>query len=92
MNKYQEILHMLSLAPDTQIDGSAAAKLKAMADSDNPKADELHEILDECAYAALASDFAMVAMHRVWERMLADEARSVEQAMKDRPLRRWELN
>lgn len=91
MANYKEILSALSSAPDGQIDVTMTVKLKALSEEDNPKADDLHEILDECAYASLASVFAMVAMDTVWRRMLKDEGRTVEQAMKDRRPRGWEL-
>jgi hypothetical protein len=61
------ILAELSQAPDTQIDHTITPRLYALIGKPISEIESgLHEILDDCAYAALASDFAMVAMDAVW--------------------------
>lgn len=70
MNQFKSLLAMFGDAPDTQLDKSQSVKFKKMAEYDtNPTPDEIKEILDECAYASLASGFAMVAMNTLWEQL-----------------------
>lgn len=81
MNKYSAILRTLSDAPDSQIEASICGMLKQLADADEVKADQLQDILNVCAHASLASDFAMVAMDHVWQQMLKDEGRNLADAI-----------
>ena len=81
-NKYTGILKALSEAPSTQIDSAITMKLAALADTVDVKASQMHDILDECAHASLASDFAMMAMDTVWNQMLADEGDTKEEAIR----------
>lgn len=75
MNKYQDLLAHMGEAPEDQIAHTQAIKFTEMSKRDEqPKAAELKEILDQCAYASLASDFSMVAMDYIWKMLLVDEA------------------
>lgn len=69
MNLFSNILQELSTAPEGQIDSVITTKLKVMSEKDDFDPHEMLSILDECAFAALASDFAMQAMHFVFEDM-----------------------
>ena len=84
---YQDMFPLLRNAPDGQIDAHIVEKFKKM-DPDNFTSDQLLEILDECAYAALASDFAMNMMNILWETKLSDEGKTKEQALKEAEPRR----
>lgn len=66
------LLRQLATAPDTQIDKSMTQRLKALSEQERPDPAELKKILDECAYAALASDFAMHAMDRAWKLLIQE--------------------
>jgi hypothetical protein len=68
ISKFKETLDMLSTAPDGQICKTITPKFK-----DVKCASDMKDILDECCYASLASDFAMVCMDELWNRMLEDE-------------------
>lgn len=64
----EDLLDALTLAPDTQIDHTIIPRLKAVkAASTEARPDLMKAILDDCAHAALASDFAMVALDHVWQ-------------------------
>ena len=70
MNQFKSLLAMFGDAPDTQIDKSQSVKFKEMSERDtNPTPAEIKEILDECAYASLASSFAMIAMNTLWAQL-----------------------
>lgn len=84
MNNYSKILNMLAEAPSDVCDPSVLPRLKALADSDDPTANSLHDILDDCVFSSLCSDFMIDAMDRVWRGMLADEGRTVEQAVREK--------
>lgn len=76
MNKFSEILKALASAPPgshAQIDENICARLSSMADSGSFSSAEMKNILDDCAFGALASDFAMMAMHMVWQQMIDAE-------------------
>ncbi len=51
-------------APRSQLDDSVRPKLRAV-----KTADDLKAVLDECAYASLASDFVMSALDTIWRQM-----------------------
>lgn len=71
------LLVKLAEAPATQIDTQITARLAELVGQEPVEvAPALKQILDECAYAALASDFAMVAMDHAWKaaQQLVDEA------------------
>lgn len=64
---FDEILEALASAPDSQIDASITPRLKALVGlPPDAIAARMKLILDDCAYSALASDFAMMAMDAVW--------------------------
>ena len=78
----RELLYKLAEAPPgphAQIDETICARLKALADSETMQASDMKQILDDCAFASLASDFAMVAMNIAWQQLLQDEGTSVSQ-------------
>ncbi len=74
MNKWKEFFEKMSQAPDGQLCKTQADKFKVLAEKDFVKSSEIKEILDDCAYYALASDFSMLAMNAVWENMKKEEA------------------
>lgn len=75
MNKYADVFLTLSRAPESQIEPSQTAILYQLSQRDStPKSFELKEVLDTCAYASFASDFAMRAMDVLWQQMKKDEA------------------
>lgn len=81
MNKYRTFFEGMAQAPVGQMDKSVLPKFKALAESDDPKADDLHEILDQCVHFSLCSNFCIRAMDVVWKAMLKDEGRTFEEAM-----------
>jgi hypothetical protein len=75
MNKFKDLLEMLGEAPDGQLDKSMAVKFAEMAKKDtNPTAKEVLDILDQSAYAALASQFTMIVMDHLWKQLKELEA------------------
>lgn len=62
-----KFLELIATAPPNQIDPEITAKLLLV-----ETAQDLKDILDECAFGARASDFAMKVMHIEWQRMLND--------------------
>lgn len=71
MTQLDDILAALSAAPDGQIDQSITPRIKQLVGlPPDVIAPRSKEILDECAFASLASDFAMVAMDNVWRMAL----------------------
>jgi hypothetical protein len=72
----RELLKQLAKAPPglhAQIDETICAKLDALSNADTITAVDMKAILDECAFASLASDFAMIAMDIVWKELLKQE-------------------
>lgn len=70
----KELWRMMAAAPDGQLDATIAAKFRAFADEDrDPTAAELKSILDECAFAALASDFTMLTLSILWQTAVRKE-------------------
>lgn len=84
MNKFSGILQELSTAPEGQIDKEITIKLKEMALKKDFNPYEMLSILDECAFAALASDFAMQAMHFVFESMCSAKGLDSLKILNDR--------
>ncbi len=69
MNKQRldEFLLDLSSAPDSQISKDQTQKLTLLIGKPATEiAQGLKQILDDCCYASLASDFAMMALDRAW--------------------------
>lgn len=63
MRPIDDLLQILSEAPDTQIDHTITPKLSALVGKPHQEiSNGLKVILDECAAYALASDFAIMAM------------------------------
>jgi len=71
----KNLLSLLGEAPDGQLDHSMASKFAEMAKRDtNPTAKEVCDILDQSAYASLASGFTMIVMDTLWKQLLKLEA------------------
>lgn len=69
MTDLDEILSMLAEAPDSQIDKTITPRIKELVGQQpDIVAVKLKAILDDCAYASLASDFSMMAMDAVWQK------------------------
>ena len=67
MSDIDSLLLSLSDAPDTQIDSEITPKIAGLIGKPLDEiAVGMKAILDECAFASLASDFAMVAMDSAW--------------------------
>jgi hypothetical protein len=82
MNTCKNILTLLAQAPKSQCDPSVLPRLQALADSDEePKADQLHDILDDCVHASLCSDFMVSSLDLLWGMLLDNEGRTKEQAV-----------
>jgi len=80
MNKHHDLLIAFSQAPEDQIDSRITEMLADMAKQDVVTSDEMLSILDQCAFASLASAFAMVAMNRFFMMLCEDEGITTEQA------------
>ena len=66
---------MFSIAPSVHLAPSQALKFRELADRDtDPTASEIKTILDDCAYASLASDFTMQAIDLIWQSLVRTEA------------------
>lgn len=70
----------LGEAPESQIDPTISARLRALALKEEVRSDELLAVLDDSAYGGLVSDFAMGVMNIVWRKMLEDEGITEAQA------------
>lgn len=68
MNKsLNALLAKLAEAPNSQIDTEITDQIRLLIDKPPTEvATEMKRLLDECAHASLASDFAMVAMDATW--------------------------
>lgn len=76
MNQFKDLLAKLGEAPDTQLDKTMAVKFAEMAERDtNPTAKEVCDILDQSAYASLASGFTMVVMDTLWKQLIELESK-----------------
>lgn len=64
----RSLLRGLASAPPNQIDSEVCEKLLRV-----ETAIDLKKILDECAFGARATDFAMTAMDFCWMQMRSDE-------------------
>lgn len=77
MTRIDEMLLILSKAPPgrhAQIDEQITPKLvDLVGKTPSEQANGLKAILDACAYGALASDFAMMAMDAVWKMAQEDQ-------------------
>jgi hypothetical protein len=80
MNKHHDLLIAFSQAPEDQIDGRIAEMFADMAKQMEVPSDQMLAVLDQCAYYALASTFAMVAMNRFFLMLCEDEGITAEQA------------
>lgn len=70
-HQLDDMLKLLSEAPDGQIDKIITPRFLPLIGK--PRAEvavEMKKILDECAFTALASDFAMQSMDYVWKMAL----------------------
>lgn len=67
-----DFLKKIATAPPNQIDPEMCDKLLLV-----ETAQDLKDILDECAFGARASDFAMSVMDIEWRRMLKEEGTDV---------------
>jgi hypothetical protein len=74
MSNFKEFFAMMAQAPDGQLAQSQALKCKQLSEQDVVKASEVKQILDDCAYYALASEFSMLALDAVWKEILKGEA------------------
>ena len=84
MHKFSGVYQMLSEAPDTQIDNQMRPRFQELADKDDFDPKDILQILDDCAMSALASDFAMQAMHFFYEDMCKAKGLDSRELMKDR--------
>ena len=57
--------------PHAQIDEQICARLRELALA--PTAEGMKKILDDCAFAGLASGFAMMAMDAVWKMLIKEQ-------------------
>lgn len=69
MHKFTEVYKTLADAPHDQIDVRFVTRFVELAAKDDFDPLDMLKILDECAFGAHASDFAMQAMHFVFEDM-----------------------
>lgn len=60
------IMEFMKTAPETELDPTIVVKITKLIEEEKPKAIDLKKILDECAYASLASDFVMYILHLCW--------------------------
>lgn len=73
MHKFSGVYETLADAPDTQIDTQFKQRFLELAEKEDFNPIDLLQILDECAFASLASDFAMQAMHFLFEDMCKEK-------------------
>ncbi len=64
----REMLENLVTAPDSQLDESIRARILLLLE-EGYDADDIKQILDDCAYSALASDFVMTLLNAIWQDM-----------------------
>ena len=69
MNKFSAIYKTLADAPNSQIDNCFIPLFTVLAKKEDFDPMDMLTILNQCAYASLASDFAMQAMHFIFEDM-----------------------
>ena len=65
MIEFDSVIDLVCQGSDRQLDESVKPRLQALKDRDDIK-DELLGIIDDCAYAGLASDFTMQTLHVLW--------------------------
>ncbi len=71
MSISEDIIKAIATAPESQLDPSMKPRLLDLIGKPNKDvAEGLKKILDECAHAALASDFVMVALDGAWKECL----------------------
>ena len=84
MNKFTKILTTLSTGPEGQLENSVRQRLRALAEQDNLKSDELLAILDDCVFFSLCTDICVSFMHAIWLLMLEDEKTTPVEALRRR--------
>jgi len=63
INKFDDLLELLSAAPDSQFDKSITPRFAALVGQPPEKvAEELIKIRDECVFSALTSDFGIMVL------------------------------
>ena len=72
-NKWKQLFMLLSTANDSQLYKIIANKFKILANQDEISSTQIKEILDECVYGALASDFCIRAMDIIWRGIIKSE-------------------
>ena len=78
MRPIDALLQALSKAPASQIDASVTERLRSLVGEKESTIDiVLKNILDDSAYAALASDFGMSAMDTAWKMVQPKEIKNV---------------
>ncbi len=62
----RHMLEQLVTAPESQLDESIRARILLLLEEGYDEHD-IKKILDDCAYAALASDFVMTLLDAIWQ-------------------------
>ena len=69
----KKVLEMLSDASDSQLDPIVCNRLKMLL-AVGYTANDIKQVLDDCAYQALASDFVMAVLDTIWQDLKKQEA------------------
>ena len=74
-DKILSCIRALADAPDEDIDHTITKRMKEL--DDKMTAADMKQILDDCAYSALATDFSMIVMDRVWNLLMKEEIQAL---------------
>jgi hypothetical protein len=91
MSKYKALLTHFSEAPPLIIDEELTRKLKMLAEKDEVKSDEVLEIIDLGVRYSMMSDLGVSSLNALWELMIKNEGKALDQALKEAEGRRAAL-
>ena len=84
MHNFSNVYKVLSDSPNDQIDIKFMTRFNELANADDFDPMDILKILDECAFASLASDFAMQAMHFIFEDMCKEKGLDSRKILQER--------
>ena len=84
MTTNKDLLLKLVDAPPEVMDEPFRDMLKAVVAKDVITSDDIHNLLDNIAFAASATPFLQTVLDITWRAMLKEEGKTVEQAVREK--------
>lgn len=85
--EWKPLLELLCEAPESQLDASMVTLMRSW--EGTPTSLQILEVLDQCTYGALASDFVLSVLDAMLNLRLEEEGKTMEEIV---PLATWRSN